>query len=108
MKLAELFVGEEIDVDRIKSEIVDLLMYMKEQGIVEVPTTKVLDKLSDMGIEIADKALVDMLVDMPEVVNTATVQTIVLKAEDMPDAVSDRNQAQDQVAQAAQSANPLT
>lgn len=108
MKLAELFVGEEIDVDRIKSEIVDLLMYMKEQGIVEVPTTKVLDKLSDMGIEIADKALVDMLADMPEVVNTATVQTIVLKAEDMPDAVSDRNQAQDQVAQAAQSANPLT
>ena len=108
MKHAELFVGEEIDVDRIKSEIVDLLMYMKEQGIVEVPTTKVLDKLSDMGIEIADKALVDMLVDMPEVVNTATVQTIVLKAEDMPDAVSDRNQAQDQVAQAAQSANPLT
>ena len=108
MRLAELFVGEETDIDRIKSEIIDLLFYMKAQGITEIPTEKVLQKLSEIGIEVTDKSLVDILNDLPEVVNTATVKTIQLKAEDMPDAVADRGQAQDKVAQAAQSANPLT
>ena len=108
MRLAEIFVGETGDIDRIKSEIADLLFYMKEQGIVEVPTEKVIGKLGQMGIEVSDKALVDIVNELPEVVNTATVQTIVLKAEDMPDAVVDKDKAQDQVAKAAQSANPLT
>ena len=107
MRLAEIFVGE-TDVDRIKSEITDLLFYMKEQGIVELPTEKVFAKLSEIGIEVTDKALVDIVNTLPEIVNTATVQTIQLKAEDMPDAVVDKDKAQDQVASAAQSANPLT
>ena len=108
MRLAELFVGEETDINRTKSEITDLLFYMKAQGITEIPTEKVLQKLSEIGIEVTDKNLVDILNDLPEVVNTATVKIIQLKAEDMPDAVADRGQAQDTVAQAAQSANPLT
>ena len=81
---------------------------MKEQGIVELPTEKVIAKLSEIGIEVTDKALVDIVNTLPEIVNTATVQTIQLKAEDMPDAVVDKDKAQDQVAIAAQSANPLT
>ena len=45
---------------------------------------------------------------MPDVVNTATVEMITLKVEDLPDGSTDKEQAQNTVAQAADSANPLT
>ena len=109
MKLAEIFFSEDDgSADSIKAEIEDLLFIMKEQGITEIETEFVIKKLHDNGIDIDKTLLVDTLNDMPDVVNTATVQMITLKAEDLPNAVADQDQAQNAVAQAADSANPLT
>ena len=45
---------------------------------------------------------------MPNVVTSATVDEISFKDATMPDAVTDKDKAQDAVAKAADSANPLT
>lgn len=109
MKLAEIFYTEDDgSADTIKAEIGDLLFMMKSQGITEIDTEFVIKKLHDNGIDIDKMLLVDTLNDMPELVNTATVEMITLKVENLPDAVADKDQAQNTVAQAADSANPLT
>ena len=110
MKLAEIFFSEEegTDADVVKSEIGDLLFMMKNQGIVEINTDWLIKELHDNGIDMDPTLLVDTLNDMPDLVNTATVTTVTLKSEDLPDATTDADQAQDAVAQAADSANPLT
>lgn len=108
MKLAEIFFNEDADVDAVKAEIEDLLFMMKHQGITEIETEFVIKKLHDNGIDIDKTLLVDTLNDMPDLVNTATVEMITLKVEDLPDAMTDKDQAQNTVAQAADSANPLT
>ena len=109
MKLAEIFFSEDDgSADAIKAEIEDLLFMMKEQGITEIETEFVIKKLHDNGIDIDKTLLVDTLNDMPDVVNTATVEMITLKVEDLPDGSTDKEQAQNTVAQAADSANPLT
>lgn len=109
MKLAEIFFSEDDgSADAIKAEIEDLLFLMKKQGITEIETEFVIKKLHDNGIDIDKILLVDTLNDMPDIVNTATVEMITLKVEDLPTAVTDKDQAQNTVAQAANSANPLT
>ena len=110
MKLAEIFFNEEAaeNADVVKSEIGDLLFMMKNQGINEIGTDFLIKKLHDNGIDIDPTLLVDTLNGMPDLVNTATVSLITLKVEDLPDAATDAEQAQDTVAQAADSANPLT
>jgi ABC-type lipoprotein release transport system permease subunit len=110
MKLAEIFFSEDqgSNADIIKSEIGDLLFMMKNQGITEIETEFVIKKLHDNGIDIDKILLIDTLNDMPDLVNTATVEMITLKVENLPDATTDADQAQDTVAQAADSANPLT
>jgi hypothetical protein len=109
MKLAEIFFKEDgSEIDAITAEIEDLLFLMKNQGITEIETEFVIKKLHDNGIDIDKMLLVDTLNDMPDLVNTATVEMITLKVENLPDAVADKDQAQNAVAQAADSANPLT
>ena len=109
MKLAEIFFSEEgTNADLVKSEIGDLLFMLKNQGITEIETDWLIKELHDSGIDINPTLLVDTLNEMPDLVNTATVTTITLKSEDLPDATTDADQAQDAVAQAADSANPLT
>ena len=110
MKLAEIFFNEEegTNAEIIKSDIGDLLFMMKNQGITEIETEFVIKKLHDNGIDIDKTLLVDTLNDMPDLVNTATVEMITLKVENLPNATTDAEQAQNTVAQAADSANPLT
>jgi hypothetical protein len=115
MKLAELFFGEAGSMDCVKDAIIDLSFYLKEQGIVKIDLEKFILMLQDIGIndfvtgdEDSLKELVDVLNDMPNVVTSATVDEISFKDATMPDAVTDKDKAQDAVAKAADSANPLT
>jgi|TARA_B100001971_G_C18124424_1_gene501242 hypothetical protein len=115
MKLAELFFGEMQSVDQIKKGIADVVFQQKEQGIISMAMSEFIEKLHEYGIkdfvdsdEESVKSLVGVLTDMPKVVTSATVSEINFNNSGLPDAVSDQGKAQDTVAQAADSANPLT
>jgi len=115
MKLAELFFGEMQSVDQVRKGIADVVFQQKEQGIISMAMSEFIEKLYEYGIrdfvdsdEESVKSLVDVLNDMPELVTSATVSEVSFKGSELPDAVSDQSNAQDTVANAADSANPLT
>ncbi len=111
MKINDILLKEEDtnNIDEIESEIIDFIFYIKNQGITEIDTESTLSKLQDIGIDVDEKLLIDVLNKMPDLVDTATYSNITLKSDKSSLGGNvDKQKSKDAVAKAAKSANPLT